>query len=338
MLETLESRRLLAYLGPSTKLPVTTSAGEFLIQVTGPGAVSVQPAGNGAISLKAYGTTAASIITITQTQQRYHFPNQLLEIQGFIVRSRQLGGLSASPAELDGRMTTLTNSMNNFDVGGLGPNARIDIVGGLGEMNATSIDLGSRGFVSIGEGINVHPRGPVRSTSYTLGTVSIGTMSLNGGQFAIGSDAAQPITIQGNLTVSQGGQFSIGRDETGSLAVGGSLELDSGGQLLVGRNLNNLTVGGNLIIGPGGSGIAVNGALNGLTVNGYFQGQGGTANPSAIDLGVGLNISGLTILSGVTGKGGLIGANIRAGGSISGVSIPYGTYQSTIQANASMPT
>jgi hypothetical protein len=92
-------------------------------------------------------------------------------------------------------------------------------------------------------------------------------------------DSTQPITIQGNLTVSQSGQFSIGRDENGSLTVGDSPAVDSGGQLLVGRNLNNLTVGGNLIIGPSGSGIAVNCAINGLAVNGYFQRQGGTANP-----------------------------------------------------------
>jgi hypothetical protein len=51
-----------------------------------------------------------------------------------------------------------------------------------------------------------------------------------------------------------------------------------------------------------------------------------------------LNLSGLTILSGVTGQGGLIGANIRAGGSVSGVDIPYGTYKSTIKSNASMAT
>lgn len=92
---------------------------------------------------------------------------------------------------------------------------------------------------------------------------------------ARGFDSRQPITIQGNLTVSQSGRFSIGRVENGSLIVGGSLAIESGGQLLVGGNLKKLTVGGNLIIGPSGSGIAVSGAVNGLTVNGYFQGQGG---------------------------------------------------------------
>jgi hypothetical protein len=53
---------------------------------------------------------------------------------------------------------------------------------------------------------------------------------------------------------------------------------------------------------------------------------------------VGLNLSGLTVLGGISGQGGLINANIRAGGSISGVDIPYGTTNSTIQSNATMPT
>ena len=52
-------------------------------------------------------------------------------------------------------------------------------------------------------------------------------MSLNGGRFAIDANSAQPITIQGNLTVSQNGRFSIGRDEDGSLNVGGSLAIVS---------------------------------------------------------------------------------------------------------------
>jgi hypothetical protein len=339
ILETLESRRLLsAYLGPSAKLSVTTSAGAFLIQVTGPGAVKVQPAGHGMIDLTAYGTTTASTITITQTQQRFHFPNQLLAIQTFTVRSRQLSGLVATPAQLDGRMTPLTNSMNNLDIGGLGPKAQVNIAGGLGELSASSIILGPNGYVSIAQGINAVAPPPGQSGSFTLGAVTIGTMDLSGGQFAIGADSTLPITVQGNLTVGQGGEFSIGRDEVGSITVGGSLVVDSGGQFVVGRNLNNLTVGGNLIVGPSGSGIAANGALNGLTVKGYFMGQGGTANPSAIDLGVGLNLSGLTIQSGVTGLGGLINANIRAGGNVSGVDIIYGAYKSTIRANASMST
>jgi hypothetical protein len=319
---------------------VTTAAGEFDFQVTGSGAVKAVPAPHGAINLIAYGTTSTSTISITQAQVRYHFASQLLPIQSFQIRSRQLGGLSATPAELDGRMTKLTNSMSNLDIGGLGPKAQVNINGGLGELSASSIVLGPNGYVSIAQGINAVPTTPTPGEAgpFALGSVNIGTMNLSGGRFSIGADSTLPITIQGNLTVSQDGRFAIGRDEDSSITVGGSVMLASGGQILVGRNLNDLTVDGNLIVGPTGSGIAVNGELNDLTVDGYFQGQGGTTSPSIIDLGVGLNLSGLTILSGVTGQGGLITANVRAGGSISGVAISYGTYQSTIQSNASMST
>jgi len=40
----------------------------------------------------------------------------------------------------------------------------------------------------------------------------------------------------------------------------------------------------------------------------------------------------------VAGQGGLINANIRAGGSVSGVDIPYGTFKSTIRSKTAMPT
>jgi hypothetical protein len=339
-LEALESRRLLSlYSGPSADLPVVSRGGAFLVQVSGgPGVVKTRPAARGAVDLTAYGTTAASTITITQTQPRYHFANQLLAIQDLVIRSGQLGGLTATPAELTGRMTPLTNSVNNLDFGALGAKAQINIAGSLGEMSASSIALGPIGHVSIADGINAAVPTPNQSGLLTIGSVTIGNLSLDGGRFAIGGDSTLPITIRGDLTVSQDGQFSIGRDEDSSFTVDDSVLLSSGGQILVGRNLNNLTVVGNLIVGPSGSGIAVNGALNTLTVDGYFQGQGGTTNPSAIDLGVGLNLSGLTILGGISGQGGLINANIRAGGSVSGVDIAYGTDKSTIQTNTSMTT
>jgi hypothetical protein len=338
-LECLEARRLFSvYTGPSANLPLASTAGAFLVQVSGPGVVKARPAAGGAIDLTAYGTTADSTITITQTHARFHIPNRLLTIQTFGVRSGQLGGLEALPAELSGRMTPLTNSVSTFDIGALAPKAQVTVDGSLGEMTIGTIDLGPTGRVSLAEGTNAATPTPSQSGSLSLGAVTIGTMTLDGGRFEIGGDAAVPITIQGDLTVSRDGQLRIARDEAGGLTVEGSMLLDSGGQFLVGRNLNNLTVDGNLVVNPGGSGIAVAGALNGLTVNGYFRGQGGTTNPSAFDLGVGLNLTGLTVLGGITGQGGLINANVRAGGTISGVNVPYGYYQSTVQTNASMPT
>jgi hypothetical protein len=340
ILEALESRRLLSlYSGPSANLPVVSRGGAFLVQVSGgPGVVKTRPAAGGAVDLTAYGTTAATTITITQTKPRLHFANELLAIQDLVIRSGQLGSLEATPAELTGRMTPLTNSVNNLDIGALGPKAQVNIAGSVAEMSASSIILGPTGHVSIAEGINAAAPTPSQSGLLTLGSVTIGTLTLDGGRFGIGGDSTLPITIQGNLTASQDGLLSIGRDEDSSFTVNGSILLSSGGQILVGRNLDELTVVGNVIVSPNGSGIAINGALNSLTVDGYFQGQGGTANPSAIDLGVGLNLSGLTILGGISGQGGLINANIRAGGSVSGVAVAYGTYNSTIQANTSMTT
>jgi hypothetical protein len=330
VLECLESRRLLSlYTGASANLPVGSTAGAFLVQVSGPGVVKAHPAVHGAIDLTAYGTTADTTITITQTKPRYHFTNQLLMIHDLVVRSGQLGGLEALPAELNGRMTPLTNSVNNLDIGALGPKAQVTIEGSLGEMSVSTIDLGPTGHVAITGDLNSFAQS---------GPMTIGAMTLDGGRFTVGRDSLESIAIGGDLTISQDGELAIGRDQDGTFAVDGSVLLNTGGQLLVGRNLDDLSINGNLIVGPSGSGIAVNGALNGLTIDGYFQGQGGTRAPSAIDLGVGLNLTSLTILGGVSGQGGLINANIRAGGTVSGVGIAYGTYQSTIQANSSMPT
>jgi hypothetical protein len=139
------------------------------------------------------------------------------------------------------------------------------------------------------------------------------------------------------MTMSKDGLFSVGRDLDGSLTVNGTLELDTGGQLFVGRNLNDLTVNGNVIVNPSGSGIVVNGGLNDFSVSGFFQGQGGTSTPTLFDLGVGLNLNGLTISGANLALNGLINANIRAGGTITGVNITYGTVSSTIQPNTPPP-
>jgi hypothetical protein len=165
----------------------------------------------------------------------------------------------------------------------------------------------------------------------------IGGMTIDGGRFAIGQDSLAPITITGNMTISHNGTFSVGRDLDGELQVNGNLKLDTGGQLFVGRNLSSLTVTGNVIVNPAGSGIVVVGTLGGVTVDGIFQGQGGTAAPTFFDLGVGLNLNGLTILGGNKSLNGLINANIRAGGSISGVDIVFGSVNSTIQPNTPLP-
>jgi hypothetical protein len=339
IVEALETRELLSFFtGPSANRPVLSNGGSFLIQVSGPGLVNVHPAGKGAIDLIAYGTTAATTLNITQTRARYHFLNQLLPIHNLVVKSGQLGGLTAAPAELTGRMTPVSNVVSTLQLGGLGPTSQVDLNGGATAISVSSVDLGPTGHVAIAGDLAPGSSSSSSSSSpATLGAVTIGTMNLDGGRFTVGRDAPQPITIQGDLTILHDGQLAIGRDATSALTVNGSVLLNSGGQIRVGRNLANLSVGGNLIVSPSGSGIAVGGALNSLTVGGYFQGQGGTSAPTAIDLGVGLNLTSVSVLGGIPGRGGLINANIRAGGSISNVNIAYGSVNSTIQPNTPPP-
>lgn len=329
VLEPLESRRLLSfYSGPSAVRNILSSGGVFQIQVQGPGLIKVHPAGKGAIDLSAFGTTPNTTLNISQVRPRWHFPSQLLSIHKLTVTSGQLGGLNASAAELTGIMTPLANTMATFELGELGPGARVEVLGSVGVMTVSTVNLGPTGDVSISGGLN---------TAGLTGSMTIGSLKIDGGRFVIGQDSVAPISIEDTMTISHDGLFSVGRDLNGSLTVNGNLVLDTGGQLMVGRNLENLTVNGNVIVNPSGSGIVVNGVLGGLVVAGLFQGQGGTAAPTFFDLGVGLNADGLSILGGNTSQNGLINANIRAGGSITGVNIVYGTVNSTIQPDTPPP-
>src|SRR5262249_33546973 len=171
---------------------------KFLVQVSGPGVVKVHPAAQGGIDLVAFGTNADSTITITQTQPRPHFPNQLLPIHKFIVKSGQLGSLEAAAAELTGRMTPLTSSVSTFDIAALGPKAQVDINGSVGAMSVSSIDLGPTGHVAITGDLNSFDQS---------GPMIIGAITLDGGRFAIGRDSLESVTIAGNLSVTHDGQF-----------------------------------------------------------------------------------------------------------------------------------
>lgn len=362
-LEALEGRRLLSgYSGPSRNRPVVTRSGVYMIQVAGPGAVEVRQAGRGMINVEAYGTSASSTITISEIAPRYHATATPLLIRNLTIRSGQLGGLNASAAELDGRVTPLAGSLNLLEIGTIGPAAQVTIGGSVAAMVVSAVDLGPTGRFVIQGDVNtitqpglstllplIQTAGSTTSnTTNTIGSVpidvlqsglmSIGSIAIDGGRFVIGRDSLASIAINSDLVISHDGVFSIGRDQAGTFTVDGSVRLDSGGQLLIGRNLGSLSVTGNIIVQPGGGGIAVDGALQSLTVDGYFQGQGGASNPSAIDLGVGLNLSSLIIQGGVSGQGGLINANVRAGGSVSGVNIPYGVSNSTIVGNTTMAT
>jgi hypothetical protein len=336
-LERLEGRQLLSgYTGASRSRTILSSGGLFSIEVSGPGVIKVSSAGSSAIDLSAFGTTSASTLTITQIRPRWHFPSGDLGLDKVKIVSGQLGGFDAGSSELNGKITPLTSGLNTLELGTIGPKAQINVDGDVGSMSAAQINLGPTGHVLITGQINSSDMTSSSSSSSLTGLtglMTIGSLNIDGGQFMIGEDSIAPIAVTGNMTISHDGLFSIGRDMDEPLTVYGNLVLETGGQIFVGRNLDDLTVNGNLIVNPSGSGIVVNGALGDLTVNGIFQGQGGTSAPTLFDLGVGLTISGLTISGGTTSQAGLINANIRAGGSITGENITYAIVNSTIQPN-----
>jgi len=339
-LEPLEGRQLLSvYTGPSAIRAVQTTGGTFLIQVGGPGLIKVHSAGRSAIELTAFGTTSSTTINVSQMRPPWHYPSHYLQLNKVVIVSGQLGSFNATSSELNGSMTQLNNTVDTLEFGAIGPNAQIKVNGDVGTLSANQINLGPLGQVVISGALNTNDQSNVPSSSLTdlTGLFTVGSMTINSGRFVIGGDSIAPITVTGNMTITKNGLFSVGRDLDGSLTVDGNLELDSGGQVFVGRNLSNLSVGGNLIVNPTGSGIVVNGALNSVNVNGIFQGQGGTSTPTLFDLGVGLTLNGLNIAGGTLSQNGLIDANIRAGGAISGVNITYGTVNSTIQPNTPPP-
>jgi hypothetical protein len=332
VLETLEGRQLLAlFTGFTHVRNVPTPTGVYSLQIDGPGVLKTQPAGGGSFNLKVLGTTAASTLTITQVRPRFHLPNGLMSIDNLTIGSGAIGAILAGSAELDGTMSPINSAVSTLEFGALGPAAQIYVNGGVGSMEFGSVDLGPGGQVVIAGDLT---SAQSQSTETTPG-ITIGTMNLDGGQFIIGQDSLEPISIGGDLSLAHNGLLAIGRDQTGTLSVGGSIIIDSGGQINVGRNLTSLTVGGNVLVDPGASGIVVGGNLNAMTVGGYFRGQG---SASAIDMGVGLNLSSLTVEGGgsSTSPGGIQSANINVGKSITNLDVPHGIFRSWITAGVSI--
>src|SRR5208283_377640 len=336
VLESLEGRQLLAlFTGFSHVRNIPTNSGVYSLQIDGPGVLKTQPAGGGSFDVKVLGTTDASTLTITQVRPRFHVANNLMSIDNLTIRSGQIGSILASPVELNGAMTPLSSSVGTLEFGALGPGAQIDVNGSVSTMDVGSVNLGPGGHVAITGDVNGSFQSLSSSSTTTTAAMTIATMNLDGGQFIIGGDSLEPISIAGDLTLSHNGLLAIGRDQTGTLSVGGSVILDSGGQISVGRNLAALTVGGNVLVNPGASGIVVEGDLDAMNVGGYFSGQG---SATAIDLGVGLNLNSLTVEGGgtSTSPGGIQSANINVGKNISNLDVPHGIFRSWITAGVSI--
>src|SRR5208337_2041002 len=335
VLESLEGRQLLAlFTGFSHVRNIPTPSGVYSLQIVdGPGILKTQPAGRGSFDVKVLGTTDASTLTITQVRPRFHVANNLMSIDNLIIRSGQIGGILASPVELNGAMTPLSSSVGTLEFGALGPGAQIDVKGSVSTMDVGSVNLGPGGHVVITGDVNGSFQSLSPSSSTTT-AMTIATMNLDGGQFVIGPDSLESISIAGDLSLSHNGLLAIGA-QTGTLSVGGSVIIDSGGQVSVGHNLAALTVGRNVLVDPGASGIVVGGDLDAMTVGGYFRGQG---SATAIDLGVGLNLNSLTVEGGgtSTSPGGIQSANINVGKNISNLDVPHGIFRSWITAGVSI--
>lgn len=182
VLERLEDRRLLAafYAGPSYSRVVHSSGGAFLIDVSGGGVLKVDPPGLGGVNLRVFGTTTNSTLTISQVRPRWHYPSQYLVIKKLTITSGQIGSIDASVAELNGAMTPLSggqtvasmtstsstsststtaleplgNSVDQLELGAIGPKAQISIGGNVGVLTVSQIDLGPTGQVLISGQIN----------------------------------------------------------------------------------------------------------------------------------------------------------------------------------------
>jgi len=335
VLEALEGRQLLAlFTGFTHVRNIPTSSGVYSLQIDGPGVLKTQPAGGGSFDVKVLGTTDASTLTITQVRPRFHVANNLMLIDNLNIRSGQIGSILAGQVELDGAMTPLSSSVGTLDFGALGPGAQINVNGSVGAMEIGSVNLGPGGHVVIAGDLNSAFQS-LGQSSTTAPAMTIATMNLDGGQFIIGQDSLEPITIAGDLTLSHNGLFAIGRDQMGTLSVGGSVIINSGGQINVGRNLAALTVNGNVQIEPGASGIVVGGNLDVMSVGGYFSGQG---SATAVDLGVGLNLNSLTVEGGgtSTSPGGIQSANINVSKNLSDLDVPHGIFRSWITAGVSI--
>ncbi len=327
-LECLESRQLLSlYTGFSHVRNVPTPYGVYSLQVQGPGILKTSPAGGGAFDVKVLGTTEASTLTISQVRPRFHVPNGPMTIRNLTIGSGQIGSILAGSVELAGAMTPLSGSVGSLELGALGPAAQIDVHGSVSTFDVGSVNLGPGGHVLIAGDVNSAFQSLGQSAAATALTIS--SMNLNGGQFIIGRDSLEPISIAGDFTLSHNGLFAVGRDQTGTVTVGGSVVIDSGGQISVGRNLAALSVGGNIQVDPGASGIVVGGDLSALSVGGFLRGQG---SASATDLGVGLNLNSLTVLGGGASQGGIQSANINVAKNLSNVNVAHGIFGSWITA------
>ena len=271
--ERLEGRRLLSFLQPYGSKFRRVQAGGVVdvISVSGPGQVFTARSNRGMVAIRLVGTTQDSQVVVSPLGARSQDSNRPLRIGKLEVRSGRLGSFQAlTSADLEGRLTPLTGPVASLQFDSLGPSARIEIDGNLGQLSVNrSIDLGQSGRIIVSNDLT--------------GSLSVSQdLTLAGGQIEVGQDLAGSVTIGGSLAVADGGQFSVGRNlglggagtasPATALSITGNLSVDSHGGFTVGGNAGAISVAGNVGASDGGR-ILVGGNLTSLTT----IGGGGTA-------------------------------------------------------------
>lgn len=280
-LEALESRQLLtrAYpipLGPPPNVRnVVYDRTFYTMRLEGPGVIRTRGSGSDGIDVTLLGTTQESVLTVTRRPtspllrslginsnfQNPHGTGDALPVKRLEVRTGRLGGIDA-PEWLDlvGPVSPLDGSVEVIRVNAIGPNARLDIAGDLGTLQADVVLLGQGGAVDVGG--NVAGEVLVRDFAIDGGQFLVGqdlggpagfeTFRIdNGGLFFVGRDVLSEFVVRQDAQFTGGGTLSVGNDVRGPIAVGGRLSATQGGRLVVGQNLARLEVGQALEVGAG---------------------------------------------------------------------------------------
>jgi hypothetical protein len=322
--EPLEDRRLLSHFfsGPTPIRPVQGPGGVYTLTMTGPGVEEVKHLRGGAIAISVFGTTAASSLDISLTQPRLHFPAAPLSIASIRVASGALGGITGGAASLLGPITPLVGPVNSLLFANLGPNARIDVAGALGNLTLGSVNLGPNGHVLINGdlGQTLTVAGPLTLdggqfviTHDLSGSLNVGGMSLTrGGEFFVGHDVTGSAKITGDLTVNTNGQLDIGNN-VGGLAITQSANLDSGGHVAIGGDVTGpITVGADMSLANKAQFIVGRDVTGGVTVTGNM------ALASNATFVVGRTLDALTVNGNILVAS---GASISTGGDLTKLTV-----------------
>ncbi len=344
--ESLEARQLLSfYTGPTASRPVFVNRSASTISVIGGGFETVRQLRNGQVAITLYGTSQSSTLSITSQTGRPHFKVASLQVAEIKVKTGLLGSIQAGEADLVGSVTPLNNAVSTLQFNSVGPNSRIDVNGGVTSLDVGVVDLGPTGHIHVGGltgasslgsvtldggqftidsdvsgtlalgGLTVQGAGQfsigqnVSGSLQNSGTLnllgpnarlhigaltgpssSLGSVTLDGGQFTIDQDVTGTLTVSG-MTLQRGGQLFIGHDLSGSLQDNGDLTLNTNGRIMIGHNLGNLNVGQMLNL-SGGSFLVGNDVTGSLTVGGGLGVSNGGLLVVQRDVSGGLKVTG----------------------------------------------